>query len=150
MSSLAPTASTRCKVQMEQGFEVFELSNERLALAVVPELGARIIWLKDGRTGREWMWHPEGGLKLFRNSLDDDFSHSPLAGLDECLPTIAACSWQQRRLADGSRAAVGTDTITLPSNRRTAAPTPWKQPPSKTAVAQSPPAATSPGKSGFG
>ena len=49
------------------------LSNEDVELAVVPELGAKIISLKDLRTGREWMWHPPGGLKLFRNLPGDDF-----------------------------------------------------------------------------
>src|SRR5277367_2019459 len=84
----------------EQGFEVYVLNNEGVELAVVPELGAKIISLKDLRTGREWMWHPPGGLKLFRNRPGDDFSQSPLAGADECLPTISPCSWQGRALPD--------------------------------------------------
>src|ERR1035437_4604139 len=84
----------------EQGFEVFGLRNGVIELVLVPELGAKIISLKNVRTGREWMWHPPGGLKLFRNRPGDDFSHSPLAGADECLPTIAPCSWQDRELPD--------------------------------------------------
>jgi galactose mutarotase-like enzyme len=87
-------------VRREQGFDVYVLSNERVELAVVPELGARIISLKDIRTGREWLWHPPGGRRLFRNQLGDDFSTSPLVGVDECLPTIAPCSWQGRELPD--------------------------------------------------
>src|ERR1700735_5370414 len=87
-------------VRLEQGFAVYMISNLHLELAVVPELGARIISLKNLRTAREWMWHPESGLKLFRNRLGDDFSQSPLVGADECLPTIAACSWQGRELPD--------------------------------------------------
>jgi hypothetical protein len=76
------------------------LRSKEIELAVVPELGARIISLKNIRTGREWMWHPAGGLKLFRNRLGDDFRHSTLAGVDECLPTIAPCSWRGRELPD--------------------------------------------------
>jgi galactose mutarotase-like enzyme len=91
-------------VRHEQGFEVYVLNNQDLELAVVPELGARIISLKDRRTGREWMWHPAGGRKLFRNRCGDDFAGSPLAGLDECLPTIAPCSWQGRQLPDHGEA----------------------------------------------
>jgi galactose mutarotase-like enzyme len=87
-------------IRLEQGFEVYVLSNDRVEVAVVPELGAKVISLKNLRTGRDWMWHPAGGLKLFRNGVADDFSTSPLAGLDECLPTIAACAWQKRELAD--------------------------------------------------
>ncbi|HWW01188.1 MAG TPA: hypothetical protein VNZ64_15945 [Candidatus Acidoferrum sp.] len=88
------------EIRLEQGFEVYVLGNERLRVAVVPELGAKVISLKNLRTGREWMWHPAGGLKLFRNCLGDDFSESPLVGVDECLPTIAACAWQGCKLTD--------------------------------------------------
>jgi len=84
----------------EQGFEVYVLSNEYVELAVVPELGAKIISLKDLRTGREWMWHPPGPLKLFQNVPGDAFSQSPLTGADECLPTISPCLWQGRELPD--------------------------------------------------
>jgi galactose mutarotase-like enzyme len=88
------------KVRHEQGFVVYLLSNQRAEIAVVPELGAKIISLKNLETGREWMWHPQGGLKLFRNRPADDFSKSPLVGIDECLPTIAPCSWRGRDLPD--------------------------------------------------
>src|SRR5271168_38920 len=84
----------------EQGFEVYVLSNEYVELAVVPELGAKIISLKDLRTGREWMWHPSAPLKLFQNVPGDAFSQSPLAGADECLPTISPCIWRGRELPD--------------------------------------------------
>jgi hypothetical protein len=79
---------------------VYVLSNSEWEVAVVPQLGAKIISLKNLRTGREWMWHPHGGLKLFRNHAGADFSISPLVGMDECLPTIAPCSWQGRNLPD--------------------------------------------------
>src|SRR6266403_4434278 len=90
----------QCAVRHEQGFEVFILSNQDVEIAVVPELGARIISLKDLRTGREWLWHPDGGPKLFRSRAGDDFQTSPLVGMDECLPTIAPCSWRGRDLPD--------------------------------------------------
>ena len=83
-----------------QGFAVHVLANEEVELAVVPELGAKIISLKDLRTGREWLWHPPDGARLFKNDLSDDFSASPLVGIDECLPTIEPCCWQGRELPD--------------------------------------------------
>ena len=86
--------------RQQQGFTVYVLNNGGIELAAVPELGAKIISVKDLRTGREWMWHPPGGLRLFRNHPGDDFSQSPLAGTDECLPTIAPCTWQDRELPD--------------------------------------------------
>jgi len=92
--------SNNCTVRREQGFEVFVVNNQVIELAVVPELGARIISLKDLRTGREWLWHPARGRKLFRNRVGDNFESGPLVGVDECLPTIAPCCWQKRDLPD--------------------------------------------------
>lgn len=87
-------------VRREQGFAVYVLSNRDAEVAVVPELGARIISLKNRRSGREWMWHPAGGLTLFQNCPGDDFSNGPLVGMDECLPTIEPCTWRGRQLPD--------------------------------------------------
>jgi galactose mutarotase-like enzyme len=83
-----------------QGFVVHVLNNDEVELAVVPELGAKIISLKDIRTRREWLWHPKDNLKLFKNHPGDDFSASPLVGIDECLPTILPCDWRGRTLPD--------------------------------------------------
>jgi galactose mutarotase-like enzyme len=93
-------SANNLNVQREQGFEVYLLNNENVELAIVPGLGAKIISLKNLRNGREWLWHPPEGLKLFRNHSGDDFSASPLAGIDECFPTIAPCCWQRRQLPD--------------------------------------------------
>lgn len=92
--------SETTELRSEQGFDVYVLRSETLEVAVIPELGSRIVSLKNLRSGREWMWHPEDGLKLFRNRPGDDFSRSTLAGADECLPTIAPCSVRGRQLPD--------------------------------------------------
>src|SRR5262245_37293620 len=92
--------ANRCEVRREQGFAVHLLASEQVELAVVPELGARIISLRDRRTGRDWLWHPAGGLKLFRNQPGDRFETSPLAGIDECFPTVVPCQHQGRALPD--------------------------------------------------
>lgn len=100
MKTMETCFEVQREIWLEQGFHIYVLSNCRIEVAAVPELGAKVISLKNLSTGRDWMWHPAGGLKLFRNCLADDFSTSPLAGLDECLPTIAVCAWQERTLAD--------------------------------------------------
>lgn len=92
--------ATRRQVQNVQGFKAYLLTSDQVRISVIPELGARIISLKDLRTGREWLWHPAGGARLFRNAPGDQFERSPLVGVDECLPTIAPCCWQQRNLPD--------------------------------------------------
>jgi len=88
------------EVRRERGFDVYRLSNEKVEVAVVPELGAKIISVKDRRANREWMWHPPHGPVLFRNNPGDDFFRSPLVGMDECLPTIEPCMWRGRKLPD--------------------------------------------------
>jgi hypothetical protein len=87
-------------VRLFQNFAIYILNNGEVEVAVVPELGAKIISLRNLRTGREWLWHPVGGLKLFKNQIGDDFFTSPLVGIDECLPTITPCSWQGRQIPD--------------------------------------------------
>jgi galactose mutarotase-like enzyme len=89
---------------VRDGFDLFILGNSDLELAVVPALGARVVSLENLRSGREWLWHPASGLKLFRNRPGDDFSRSPLVGWDECLPTITLCTWKGRALPDHGEA----------------------------------------------
>ena len=93
-------AETRRRVRNIQGFKAYVITSKHAEITVVPELGARIISLKDLRTGREWLWRPTAELKLFRNACGDNFENSPLVGMDDCLPTIAPCSLRQRNLPD--------------------------------------------------
>ena len=83
-----------------KGFGARILRNANLEVVVVPDLGSKVVSLKNLCTGREWMYHPNNRLSLFRNQPDDDFAHSPLVGWDECLPTIAPCTWRGRSLPD--------------------------------------------------
>lgn len=96
MADLASVA----ELEIRHGFGVRILRNATLEVAVVPELGAKVVSLKNLHTGREWMYHPNGSPKLFRNQSNDDFARSPLVGWDECLPTIAPCTWRGRSLPD--------------------------------------------------
>ena len=82
------------------GFRTIELCNDILGVVVVPSLGGRVVSLLDQRTGREWMWHPGPELRLFTNDPNDDFAKSPLAGWDECVPTVNPCVWRGRTLPD--------------------------------------------------
>jgi hypothetical protein len=45
------------------------LRNEVVEIALVLELGAKIISLRHLVAGHEWMWHPPAGMKLFRNQV---------------------------------------------------------------------------------
>ena len=85
------------------GFYVHQLRNDFVSVAVAPELGAKVVSLKNLRTGREWMYRPEN-FKLFQNQLGDDFARSTMMGWDECLPTISPCIWRGRALPDHGEA----------------------------------------------
>ena len=98
MSSTASPSPTARAVR--DGFEVLLLRNSDLELAVVPELGAKVVSLRNLNTGREWMYFPGEKPRLFKNEPGDDFARSPLVGWDECLPTISPCNWQGRSLPD--------------------------------------------------
>jgi galactose mutarotase-like enzyme len=84
----------------ESGFALYGLRSPSTEIRVAPELGAKIVSLKSLETGREWMWRPPGPFRLFRNELGDAFERSTLVGADECLPTVAPCTWEGRQLPD--------------------------------------------------
>ncbi len=83
-----------------KGFEACILRNAILEVVVVPELGAKVISIKNRVTGREWMYHPNESLDLFQNQPHDAFAESTMVGWDECLPTISPCTWRGRSLPD--------------------------------------------------
>jgi len=83
-----------------KGFGARILRSAVLEVVVIPELGAKVVSLKNLSTGREWMYHPDDHLNLFHNQPNDDFARSPLVGWDECLPTISPCTWRGRALPD--------------------------------------------------
>ena len=87
-------------VSDESGFAVYGLRSPSTEIRVAPELGAKILSLKNLETGREWMWRPPGLSRLFRNEPGDPFERSTLVGADECLPTVAPCRWKGLDLPD--------------------------------------------------
>jgi len=84
----------------EQGFTVVGLRGGAAELRMVPALGGRIISLRSRRTGREWCWHQSRPDWLWASRAGDDFGSSPQAGIDECVPTVAACRIRGRDLPD--------------------------------------------------
>jgi galactose mutarotase-like enzyme len=75
------------------GFATIQAANDHLALTIVPELGGKIASLRDRRTGREWLWrHPR--MAYARVAPDESYTaRADTGGWDECLPTVAACSY---------------------------------------------------------
>lgn len=91
------THPTKARI-FRSGFRALQLSNAFLSVEIVPDLGARIVSLKNPRTGREWGWYPGSEARLYSNSYGDLFSDSPHAGFDECFPTIEPCDLNGRHL----------------------------------------------------
>jgi galactose mutarotase-like enzyme len=99
------TGNMPCKHRIEQqdGIEVHVLRSAEVEVRIIPELGAKISSLKDRHSGRQWLWSPPGA-RLFRNTLADAFASSTLIGADECFPSIAGCTWRDRKLPDHGEA----------------------------------------------
>jgi galactose mutarotase-like enzyme len=70
-----------------------EANNGLIALAVLPELGAKILSLRDLRTAREWLWTSDR-LPLVRHPYGVSYiENADTGGWDECFPTVAACEY---------------------------------------------------------
>ena len=87
-------------VQTVQGFELFGLRTEQVELTVLPGLGAKLVNLRNRRSGREWLWTPPQGAHFRALPDGAPFTDSSLVGADECLPTIAPCTWRGVELPD--------------------------------------------------
>jgi hypothetical protein len=74
------------------------LRSDELEIVVLPEVGAKVYSLRNRCSGREWMWTPPEGATFEPLSLRTPFEQSSLVGADECLPTIAACTWRGRSI----------------------------------------------------
>ena len=102
-------------VQVERktidGFEVIQLSSDALQVTVMPGLGAKIISLVHRATKREWMWKAPRTPQYVRLPTGSPFDQGPLAGADECLPTLAPCHWRGLDLTDHGE--VWTEAWTL-------------------------------------
>jgi galactose mutarotase-like enzyme len=74
-------------------FRTIEANNGLIAFAVLPELGAKIVSLRDLRTGREWLWTSDR-LPLARHPYAVSYiENADTGGWDECFPTVAACEY---------------------------------------------------------
>ncbi len=70
---------------------VHTLSSSRCSLSVVPT-GARILSLANPVTGREWLWAPQQTPLDYWRAHDGEVPQRPMIAVDECFPTVAACT----------------------------------------------------------
>jgi galactose mutarotase-like enzyme len=87
------------------GFECLTVNNGMIELAVLPELGSKIVNLRDVRTGREWLWrHPRMQYKRVPHG-SSYVAEADTGGWDECFPSVSACEypsvpWQGAAIQD--------------------------------------------------
>lgn len=82
------------------GFATVTLRNAAVSVTVVPALGARLISLRSVRGAREWLWRPDDGRGLFACAAGTAFEDGPLAGADECVPTVMPCVVEGQPIPD--------------------------------------------------
>jgi hypothetical protein len=94
--------SIRHSQRNTSGFQIHSLSNEAVSVSIAPELGGRIVSLRDRISGREWLdgWSPVGKRRIWHPTDPANFETGPGAGLDECLPTVLPCKIKRRSLPD--------------------------------------------------
>jgi galactose mutarotase-like enzyme len=74
-------------------FHTIEANNGLIAFGVLPELGAKIVSLRDLRSRREWLWTSDR-VPLARHSYGVSYvENADTGGWDECFPTVAACEY---------------------------------------------------------
>jgi galactose mutarotase-like enzyme len=77
-------------------FHTIEANNGLIAIGVLPELGAKIVSLRDLRTGREWL-RTSDRLPMVRQPYGVSYiENADTGGWDECFPTVAACHYPLR------------------------------------------------------
>lgn len=88
--------------KMVADFQVHTLANPALSISMVPELGGRVVSMRDRLSGREWLdgWAPASKRRIWQPSDPADYNTSPGAGLDECLPTVLPCRVNGKAFAD--------------------------------------------------
>lgn len=64
-----------------------DLSHRSIELAIVPDLGGKIISLRKP-LGREWIWHAKNPLNFQMPNETSEFATTNLGGIDDCLPSI--------------------------------------------------------------
>lgn len=87
---------------VEQSAQILTLKNEALKLVIRPDLGGRIDFLEDLKTGRHWLWHPTNYSADSSRSLPvgASFDDNWTGGWDEIFPNDAAGEFQGRNLVD--------------------------------------------------
>ncbi len=83
-------------------FQIHTFANDAIFLSIAPELGGRIVSLRDRMSQREWLdgWSPAQKRRIWHPTDPAIYETGPGAGLDECLPTVLPCKIGRNFLPD--------------------------------------------------
>ena len=78
----------------ENGLAVYDIANDRVKAVVSPTEGGKIRHLVNLDTGRDYCWQmPDPPANERRIGLS--YPDADCTGIDDCVPTIAACTWKR-------------------------------------------------------
>jgi galactose mutarotase-like enzyme len=90
-------------VEYIQGWKTEVLENDFLKVSVIPELGAKIVQIRDKHAQYEWLWDdPTRPLRARQSG--DAYDEHDITGFDECFPNIGISTYP------------GDPTVTLPDH----------------------------------
>lgn len=81
---------TRVYESSYRGWKSAVIENGNVRAELVPELGGKLVSLRDCRSGKEWLLDA-GDRELRRPDYGSPFTEWDMSGWDECFPTIDAC-----------------------------------------------------------
>ncbi|AQQ67183.1 hypothetical protein Mag101_05675 [Microbulbifer agarilyticus] len=82
------TSITPCHIE---GIPAYRIENPKLSLAVIPELGGKIVSLQSNALQTEWLWKSDR-TPYQKAELDHSYTQQhDTGGIDECFPSVDAC-----------------------------------------------------------
>ena len=107
--------SVRFRQTRLSSLDAFALENGSLTLTVVPELGGKLVSLIRNESAHEYLLQPVDLDQAYRPRVfGDKFEDYGPCGFDDCLPTVAACSYPEAPFA-ASKLPDHGDVWCLPS-----------------------------------
>ncbi|HKW17981.1 MAG TPA: hypothetical protein VJO35_10770 [Terriglobales bacterium] len=112
---LMKTQSCSIRHEMHDGFEAVVIENGFLRLAILPELGGKIVSLARLESGHEFLLQSAEPKRAYQlRSYGAKFEDYDRCGFDECVPTVAECLYPEEPFLAGQLPDHG-DVWSLPS-----------------------------------
>lgn len=82
---------TLIKKYIHKNFECLSIENDVIKIGVLPQIGGKMIELRDKRTQQQFLLEPQNDSGAYEvSTFAKDFSSYDISGFDECFPTVEA------------------------------------------------------------